>query len=166
MKAYIEKLIDYNYWANGLVMKNAEKLTDEEFRQENGSGLDSVRDILAHVMLAEWLWLERMQGKSRILDEFKKFFKLERYPTIKECYDDWFDIELRMRDFLANMPEEQLTQTFEYARSDGSEYENRYIDIFTQLILHGMQHRSELAVILSKLGHSPGNLDYIVYLRS
>ena len=166
MKATIEQLIDYNYWANGLIMKNAEKLTDEEFTQENGSGLDSVRNILTHIMLAEWLWLDRMQGKSRILDEFKKFFRLDRYPTIKECYDDWFDIELRMRDFLAKMPEAQLVQTFDYARSDGSELEDRYIDIFMQLAMHGMQHRAELAVILTDLGHSPGNLDFIYFLRS
>ena len=107
-----------------------------------------------------------MQGNSRILDEFKKFFRFDRYPTIKECYDDWFDIELRMRDFLANMPESQLTQTFKYSRSNGEEVEDRYADIFTQLTLHGMQHRAELAVILTNLGHSPGDLDYVYYLRA
>ena len=33
MKPYIEKLIDYNYWANGLILKFAEQLTGEEFLQ-------------------------------------------------------------------------------------------------------------------------------------
>ena len=42
---------------------------------------------------------------------------------------------------------------------------SRRADIFTQMVLHGMQHRSECAVILTNLGHSPGNIDYIVYLR-
>lgn len=165
MKAYIEQLIDYNYWANGLILKYAEKLSEEQFTQENPDSRQSVRDILAHTMLAEWLWLDRMQGKSRTLEEFKKFFKLERYPTIKECYDDWFDIELRMREFLAEMPEKQLVEKFSYVRSDGTELEDRYMDVFTQLAFHGMQHRAELAAILTDLGHSPGNIDYIIYLR-
>ena len=166
MKAYIEQLIDYNYWANGLILKYCEKLPAEEFTRENEKNQESIRNILAHIMLAESLWLDRMQGKSYILEEFKKFFRLDRYPTIKECYNYWFDIELRMRDFLANMPEAQLIQTFDYARSDGSELEDRYVDIFTQLTLHGMQHRAELAAILTDLGYSPGNLDYIFYLRA
>ena len=166
MKPYIEQLIDYNYWANGLILKYSEKLSDEEFTREIENGPDSVRNILAHIMLAEWLWLDRMQGESRILDDFKKFFRFDRYPTIKECYDDWFDIELRMRDFLAGMSEKQLTESFQYAQSDGGERDNRYVDIFTQLTLHGMQHRAELALILTNMGHSPGNLDYIVYLRA
>ena len=163
MKAYIEQLIDYNYWANGLILKYCEKLPAEDFTKENEYNPESVRNILAHIMLAEWLWLDSMQ---RVLNEFRKLFNMDRYPSIKECYDEWFDIELRMRDFLAGMPEKELTETFKYSQSDGTEREDRYVDIFTQLTLHGMQHRSELAVILTKLGHSPGNIDYIVYLRS
>ena len=165
MKAYIEQLIDYNYWANGLIMKYAEKLTPEQFLQEHAYSQNSVRDILAHVMLAERLWLDRMQGKSRVLEEHRKFFSPDRFKTIKSLYAEWFDLELQMRDYLAGTSEKMLLQDFKYLRSDETEHKNRYLDVFTQLFFHGMQHRAELAVILTNLGYSPGNLDYITYLR-
>ena len=38
-------------------------------------------------------------------------------------------------------------------------------DTFTQVIHHGTQHRSELAMMLTALGRSPGDLDYLQYLQ-
>jgi uncharacterized damage-inducible protein DinB len=34
----------------------------------------------------------------------------------------------------------------------------------THLMLHGMQHRSELALMLTGFGHSPGDIDLVFYL--
>ena len=165
MKPYIEKLIDYNYWANGLILKFAEQLTGEEFLQVDSYSHNSIRDVLTHVMFAEWLWLDRMQGRSRVQDEYKRFFNPEKYHDTKTLYGAWFDLELRMREYLAGLSEKQLIESFKYQRSDESEFENRRIDVFTQLAFHGMQHRAELAMMLTKLGHSPGNIDFIAYLR-
>jgi uncharacterized damage-inducible protein DinB len=33
------------------------------------------------------------------------------------------------------------------------------------VVLHGMQHRSEAAAILTDYGQSPGDIDLIVFLR-
>jgi uncharacterized damage-inducible protein DinB len=166
MKAYIEILIDYNYWANGLILKNVEKLSSEQFLEEVGLFKTNLQKILSHTMFAEWIWLDRMQGKIMAREEMQAFFTSEKYPDVQKVYQDWFDLELRMRAFLGDLTEDQLTSKFKFRRSDGESVEYRYVDIFTQLAFHGMQHRSECAVILTEMGHSPGNLDYIVYVRS
>lgn len=165
MKAYIEQLIDYNYWANGLILKYAEKLTPAQLVEDNSYSHQSIRDILVHVMFAEWTWLNRMQKQQLSPEKRKKVFDPDLYPDIKAIYNAWFDLELRMRAYLAEFTEKKLLETFRYLRSDGVEFENRYIDIFTQMAFHGMQHRAECAQILTELGHSPGNIDYIVYVR-
>jgi uncharacterized damage-inducible protein DinB len=34
----------------------------------------------------------------------------------------------------------------------------------TQVMLHGVQHRTEAAMLLTRAGCSPGNMDYILWL--
>ncbi|HKJ26645.1 MAG TPA: DinB family protein [Anaerolineales bacterium] len=165
MKAHLEQLMDYNYWANGLIMKYAEKLSEEDYTEKVAYSRGSLRDVLSHVMFAEWTWLDRMQEVSMPTEDLRRAFNPERYPNIQGMYEDWFDLELRMREFMAELPEAMYSQEFTYKRSDGTEFTDTYADIFTQLVLHGMQHRAECALILSEKGYSPGNLDYITYLR-
>ncbi len=165
MKAYFEQLMDYNYWANGLVLKYAEQLPQDKFEQENAHSQLSVQGVLLHVLFAEALWLKRMQGDEFDFQAVKDSFNPEIYPTTKEIYARWFEEELRMRAFMGEMTEEQFSQTVAYTRSDGAAFEDTYADIFTHFVLHGMQHRAECAMLLTELGHSPGGLDYTLYLR-
>jgi len=37
--------------------------------------------------------------------------------------------------------------------------------LMTQAVTHHMQHRSEIALQVSQLGHSPGDLDFSRYYR-
>jgi uncharacterized damage-inducible protein DinB len=165
MKDHILKLYDYNYWANGLILKNVEKLTGEQFIQGDAHSQGSVRDILVHIMFAEWIWRERMVGDSPDLSVVKLNLKPEDFSSTKELYDSWFDEELKMRDFLENITDEKFSGKFTYRSVRGEEFENGFLDVLTHVVLHGMQHRADVAEMLTELGHSPGNIDYIIYLR-
>src|SRR5690348_2472733 len=56
-------LYDYNAWANHRSLEAASALTAEKFLQPMGSSFGSVRDTLGHIFGAEWIWLERFQGR-------------------------------------------------------------------------------------------------------
>ena len=136
MKAFIEQLIDYNYWANGLIMKYAEKLTNDQFIQPVSEIQDSPRVMLSHILFAERYWLDRMQGKAIPAEELNKQIGPQKYPTTKELYGTWFELELRMRQFLADLDEKDLVKTFSYIRQSGEEREYRVIDILTHIVFH------------------------------
>ena len=58
----IRPLFEYNAWANRRSLAAVEKLNVEQFTKPMGSSFSSVRDTLAHIYGAEWIWLERFQG--------------------------------------------------------------------------------------------------------
>jgi uncharacterized damage-inducible protein DinB len=166
MKDYLEQIYDYNCWANGLVLKYAQMLPEEQFTQETTHSFSSVRDTLVHILFVEWLWRERMRGNPMDVDEAMKSMKPENFPTMDELYHRWFDEELAMRNFLGDMSEEDTQETFKFINLTGRHLEDTRVEGFTQIVLHGMQHRAEIAAMLTDFGFSPGNLDYYLYLHA
>jgi uncharacterized damage-inducible protein DinB len=60
----IRQLYDYNRWADRRILAMASTLTNEDFIRPMGNSFSSVRDTLSHILGAEWIWLERWQGRS------------------------------------------------------------------------------------------------------
>ena len=71
-------LYDYNSWANHRTLDACSQLNDEQFTRDMGSSFRSVRDTLVHVMLVEWLWLERWHGRSP-----NSFAPTSDFPTLE-----------------------------------------------------------------------------------
>ena len=67
--------------------------------------------------------------------------------------------------FVENVGEEALNNIVHYQRTGGEARKNILWHLMVHLVNHGTQHRSEAAAILTSFGHSPGDIDFIVYLR-
>ena len=71
-----------------------------------------------------------------------------------------------MRSYLDGLTDDDLAAgTITYSRTEGKTYETPLWQILVHVINHGTQSRSEAAVLLTQLGHSPGDLDYMIFLR-
>jgi uncharacterized damage-inducible protein DinB len=60
----IRQLYDYNRWACRRTLTIASTLATDGFLRLMGNSFSSVRDTLAHILGAEWIWLERWRGRS------------------------------------------------------------------------------------------------------
>jgi len=60
----VRTLYDYNAWANSRALEACSALTPEQFTRDLGSSFRSLRDTLAHIYGAEWVWLERWHGRT------------------------------------------------------------------------------------------------------
>ncbi len=165
MKTYLEGLIDYNYWANGLILKYADRLKQDEYFQETAHIHKSIHEILIHILFAEWIWRERMMGNSPGLAEISTQLRPQDFTSLDEVVEMWFDEEFKMREFIAQISEEKLFENLTYTTTKGDEMEDVFIDIITHVVFHGMQHRTEAASILHNFDQSPGDIDFIRYLR-
>lgn len=68
-----------------------------------------------------------------------------------------------MRAYLASLTEDDLSQPLAYVTTAGRPFSSTLWHILVHVVNHGTQHRAEIAQVLTQLGHSPGDLDMILY---
>jgi uncharacterized damage-inducible protein DinB len=161
-KKQLFTLYDYNYWANKRILSCAAHLTAHQFSHSTSYTDHSPHQILVHTLGAEWIWRARSQeGISPTA-----LPTVEELPTLQAIRTRWQSEEQKMRAFLAGLTDSDFKQAIHYRTTGGTQRATPLGDILHHLLLHGMQHRSEMAAILSHFGYSPGDIDFIVFLRS
>lgn len=161
-KADIQTLFDYNYWANHRLLAAVDQITDDEFNAvAPGLGHASIRSTLVHLMGAEQIWRQRcLEGISPTA-----LLPVDQFLSVDALLQRWDQEEKLMREALARQTDESLAETFVYHTTKGLTMRDVRWQVLAHAVNHGTQHRSEAAVALTALGHSPGDLDMIIYLR-
>ena len=154
-------LYDYNDWANKRILDAAAALSDADFLARRNLVWGSVRSTLAHAWGAEWIWRQRCQFGAAPTT----LPAADDFPTLAALRARWDEEEAAMRAYLSGLDNEQLNGQFSYRTTGGKLYSAVLWQILAHIVNHGTQHRAEVAQTLTDLGHSPGDVDLIVYLR-
>ncbi len=151
----------YNYWANGQILKVAGVAGDEFYRAPAPVSFGSLQGTLTHILSAEGLWRQRVQlGQSPSFH-----LSADDFSTLKKLGERWLEEEQAMLAYLNGLRDADLDRTIRYTNTRGVTYTNPLWQPLLHIVNHGTQFRSEAAVILSQANHSPGDLDFIFYLR-
>ncbi len=156
----IQTLYRYSQWANQRILDTAAKATAEQFLAEVGVSYGSLRDTLVHVMSSQWLWLNRWTGTSP-----RSRLEASEYPDLAAVRARWMDIEADTQLFLSELSPARLGGITNYLTIEGEPRAYPLWQLMLQQVNHATQHRSEAAVMLTQFGHSPGDLDLIIYLH-
>ena len=158
----IRLMYDYNYWANARIFESATKVSQEQFAAPGNLSHGGLRDTLVHILAAEWIW------RSRCHERVSPTALLpgEEFSTLADLRARWEPEERAMRGYIAGLTEADLASTIKYTTTGGTPLQNVLWQILLHLVNHGTQHRAEAAVLLTEAGHSPGDIDLIVYLRN
>ncbi len=151
----------YGTWATGLVLEEASHLAEGQLNAPSDVPRGSLFETLAHTYAAEHVWRVRCEeGRSP-----------ERLPagsdfgSLTELAAAWRSEQAAMQAYLARLTEEDLDGAIEYRRTDGTPFRQPLWEVLLHLANHGTQHRSEAALLLTRFGRSPGDLDLIRYFR-
>lgn len=156
----IFQLFDYNSWANERSLTAAEKLAPEEFTRPMGSSFSSVRDTLAHIYGAEWIWLERFEGRSPTA-----LPNLNQFPDVQTLRESWSVHEKNLIGFVHRLTQADLDQQMEYKTLRFGVYKNPLWQSMMHLINHGTYHRGQVTTLLRQLGAQPILLDLMHFYR-
>lgn len=151
-------LFAYSEWATDRILEQATKLTDEQFTTAPSANLPSIQAILTHMMNAERLWRARMQSQ-----ELPAMLEPAQFPNAAAVQQRLPAERAALHELLNSYDDDTLNESFTFTRRDQQGSAQRW-QIFFQLANHAMQHRAEIATILTDYGYSPGDLDFILYI--
>jgi len=160
LKDFLLDLYDFTCWGRNLIVEQVAKLTPEQFVEETRFPIKSVKETLVHTLSAEYAYRVRCAGQQY------EPVKPEDFADLAAVRARWQAEEAAMRAYLAAVSEEDLQGSVTYTVSTGEEFTRGRLVLLKQLFFHSMQHRAELAQMLTEFGHSPGNIDYTLFTIS
>jgi uncharacterized damage-inducible protein DinB len=155
----IRSFYAYNHWANQRILTTAAAITLDQFLAPVGASFPSVRDTLVHTLSVQRNWLARFQQMpSPASLEFADFPDLESITRYCQV------VEAETQTFIITLNDSRLAEIVHYLNSRGEPNAYPRWQMMLHQVNHATQHRSEVAVMLTQFGHSPGWLDFLVYV--
>ena len=153
-------LFQYNVWSTARILDAASQLTALQFAAPVPFPHGSLRGTLVHALFAEWLWRNRWEGIPTASS-----LESEDFPTLASLRDRWEYEEAKLMAFVEGVTDEGLYRQFHYVSTEGFPHDRLLWETMAHVVNHGTQHKTEAAAILTSMGHSPGDIDLIVYLN-
>jgi uncharacterized damage-inducible protein DinB len=149
MLDYIKRLFSYDDWANHEVLTALEALSTPPER--------SVK-LLAHILSAERLWLERLLVQKQTLPVWPLL-------TLEQCGREADELRILWRNYLASLDEPRLSNSISYKNSQGEIFTSPKQDILQHVVMHSAYHRGQIAADMRAAGFAPPYTDFIHAVR-
>jgi uncharacterized damage-inducible protein DinB len=148
MEEAVRRLFDHLAWADQAVLENLRR---------NAPAPEKALAYFAHVLAAEELWIQRIEGRSPVA--------VAVWPklTLAECASL---AQANARALGRIVEEGGWERGVTYARSTGETYTSSVGDILLHLATHGCYHRGQVAAVVRGSGGEPVNTDYIHHVRT
>lgn len=154
----IHQLYGYNRWAGRRTLIAARALAIDDFLRPMGNSFSSVRDTLAHILGAEWIWLERWQGRSP-----KALLDPATFPTVQSLESRWEKLELDQMQFIEALTPQRLREELAYINLRGERYSYPLWQQLVHAVNHSSYHRGQVTTLLRQLGAEAVSTDFLVY---
>jgi uncharacterized damage-inducible protein DinB len=154
-------MFGYTSWAWHRVLDQVAQISQDEYVASPLRDYGSIRATLVHALAAEVRYLSVWKGEPAATrpDE-------ATVPTVAELRKVWAEQEEAMEAFLAGLTDQDCLRAItQVSARTGQESTTPLWLLMTQAVTHHMQHRSEIALDVTQLGHSPGDLDVTRYFR-
>ncbi len=139
----IDKMFEYNLWANTQLIKLCDKLSNEQLDMESEGVFGRIQPTLVHIIRAEGGYLARVTGSRPWADDL-----------------DWDTMSMSSLLEKAKLSGERLIATASQAdpavRHDVV-WQDEQLHFFNwtvllQALYHGIEHRTQIKILLTQLG--------------
>jgi uncharacterized damage-inducible protein DinB len=156
----IRLLYDFNAWANHRTIDACAALAPEQFTRDLASSFRSVRDTLAHIYGAQWIWLERWHGRiPAALPSAADF------PDLDTVRRRFIEIDRNLVDFAASLNADDLHRVVQYKTVAGTAQAQPLWQMLQHVANHSTYHRGQVTTLLRQLGAKATSTDLIAFYR-
>lgn len=139
----------YDAWANREVLAAI----------RNSGGSERALQLMAHILSAEQLWLERLTARPQSMPVWPKAdTDVDQYEAqaaeIRKLWDEYLDAA-----------GEDLAKPISYKNSKGEAWTSTAQDILVHVIMHSAYHRGQIASHMREHGQTPAYTDFIHGIR-
>ena len=158
-KEHLLALVGYNAWADNRILETAKKASPDQLNEEIGLSHGSILHSLRHTLDVEWSW--RLACLGQAADQ--TLWEIVSLPDLDAVIEYWEWEHDRLAKFVHGLAPEYLDRLITPSWMNHS-YTIRHVII--HIANHGTAHRDAIGWALTRLGHSPGELDFLDYIDS
>jgi uncharacterized damage-inducible protein DinB len=160
-QADVATLFDHLYWLRDRLVAAADH-PDVPLVDDAPVTTRDLRATLVHELDVEWSWRDRLRSADPTdFSPDDEELNPADFPTLAAIRERWLDDEAEMRGWIAGLTDADLDGPCR-AEKKGSHPLWFHLQ---HLSTHGMQQLSEAAVLLTRAGHSPGEIDFLEYVE-
>ncbi len=153
-RASIGEALEYLYWARDRIAVAAAALTDAEFCCEVPRATRTLRGTLAHQVECEWAWRIRLgQGAFPHGDVLP-----DDFATLGDLLARWRLDESALLALVDGLSDADLEANVTVGAGSVATWR-----CILYVVNHGTQQFTEAALLLTQLGHSPGEIGYLAF---
>jgi uncharacterized damage-inducible protein DinB len=153
-------LYDFNAWANLRTLDACAALTPEQFTRDIASSFRSVRDTLAHIHGAQWIWLERWHGRVPTT-----FPSTADFPDLETVRRRFAEVDRNLVDYAASLNADDIQRVIEFKTMAGTPFAQPLWQMLQHVANHSTYHRGQVTTLLRQLGAKAVSTDLIAFYR-
>ena len=154
----LEKLCDYQLWADNILRDLLYNLTEKEFTREIGPPFGSVENLCVHIVVALEYNIESFIKKVPVRGE--ELYEALGNLSKDELLTKWEELDRELENHAKEPKEPIVFPNF----VSGGDVIIEPGDFFLQYILHTTYHRGQLVSMLKLLGKEGATTDYLFYM--
>ena len=114
---------------------------------------------------AEWIWLERWNGRSPAGKEAWSLWKTQSCADLETLTERWRDVVDRRTRFISGLDDSRLMAELSFKLLSGDPNSMRLIDQMQHVANHATLHRGQVVGMIRQLGIDPPSTDLLFYVR-
>jgi uncharacterized damage-inducible protein DinB len=149
----------YNEWATSRLLSAVLALPGEALHRDLGTSFGTLNATLVHMLKAEWLWLERFEGRNP-----SAVPELGESDGIGAIAERWREVARGQHAFLDSASDETLAAPLAYTNLAGEPRVYALGDVLRHVVNHATYHRGQVASALRQLGAAAPSTDFTLFL--